>query len=104
MFEKTLARLLTSALGAYVDDLNAEQLRLGLFGGRLHLRNLRLRTTAFDALQLPIELVGGCIGELDITIPWTSLFSSMISVIVRDVCIVARPQWNLSRVCDVLNS
>jgi vacuolar protein sorting-associated protein 13A/C len=103
MFEKTVADVLSSALGAYIENLGVDQLSLGLFGGNISLRALKLRPSALEALRLPLALTAGCIGALDIHIPWTSLFSAPSTIVVRDVCILVRPDfdWTPVRLLDI---
>ena len=106
MFEKAIAGVLTHALGAYVEDLNGEQLRFGLLSGHIQLRDLRLRASAFESLRLPIELVSGSIGELDVrvSVPWSALWSSWldsdisVEVVVRNVRVELAARWDVSQV------
>ena len=106
MFEKAIASVLSHALGAYVEDVNSEQLQFGLLGGHIQLRDLRLRASAFESLRLPIELVSGSIGELDarISIPWSALWSSWLNsaisvdIVVRNVRVELAARWDVSQV------
>lgn len=106
MFEKAIAGVLTHALGAYVEDLNGEQLRFGLLSGHIQLRDLRLRASAFESLRLPVELVSGSIGELDVRVdvPWSALWSSWlnsdisVAVVVRNVRVELAARWDVSQV------
>jgi vacuolar protein sorting-associated protein 13A/C len=98
MFETTVARLLSSVLGAYVKNFSADRLSLGLFGGKITLNNLELQSALLDSLQLPFSLVAGVIGTLEISIPWTSLFNSSFAIKLKDLCLLVRPDYDVSMV------
>ncbi|KAF4528447.1 hypothetical protein B566_EDAN017051 [Ephemera danica] len=46
MFESTAAWLLNRVLGKYVQDLDSEQLNVGVFSGEVRLTDLRLKPEA----------------------------------------------------------
>ncbi len=59
--------------------------------GEVKLRNAVLKTSAFDDLGLPVTVVHGTIDLLELRIPWSSLQSSPMIVIVQDVNILLGP-------------
>lgn len=62
----------------YTDNLNA-----GLWSGSLRLNNLLLKPSALDVLDAPVSLVFGCIGEVEVHIPWNTLLSDEGIVLLR---------------------
>lgn len=55
----------------YVEGLDANQLKAGIWGGDIGLRNLRLKKGALDKFRLPVDVVEGFIGNLSIKITWS---------------------------------
>lgn len=55
------------------------------------LNGLRLRSDALVRLGLPITVVHGHLGQLELRIPWTSLKSKPVEVIVSDLFMVGVP-------------
>ncbi|KAF8773523.1 Vacuolar protein sorting-associated protein 13C like protein [Argiope bruennichi] len=62
MFEGVVAYALNKYLGRFVEDLDSEQLNVGIFSGTVHLTDLHLKPEALAGFDLPIEVKGGCIG------------------------------------------
>ncbi|KAG8198773.1 hypothetical protein JTE90_007083 [Oedothorax gibbosus] len=91
MFEGVVAYALNKYLGRYVEDLDSEQLNVGIFSGTVHLTDLHLKAEALAGLDLPIEVKGGCIGKIAIDIPWTSLYYDPVLVHVEEVLVLAGP-------------
>jgi hypothetical protein len=67
--KKLLSSFLSSALNEYVEaeSIDSENLNVDVMKGELHLENLRLRSTALEALGLPLQLERGLIGQVKIT-------------------------------------
>lgn len=63
MFEGVVAAVLNRFLGKYVQDLDTENLNVGIFGGDVQLHNLRIRPEALVSiieLSLNLEMkIGG---------------------------------------------
>lgn len=91
MFEGLIVDLLNNYLGRYIQNLDPDDLRVGIFSGNVELTNLQLRPEALFELDLPIEVKAGCIGRICLEIPWTSLYSSSVQCSVEDVYILAGP-------------
>lgn len=109
MLEGTVARILNQLLGKYVQDLDTENLNVGIFSGTVQLSELKLKpealvikpVTAFQTslipfftqyeLGLPIEVTVGTIGKIQFEIPWTAIWNQPISVNIEDIYIVAKP-------------
>ncbi|CAL1270146.1 unnamed protein product [Larinioides sclopetarius] len=91
MFEGVVAYALNKYLGRFVEDLDSEQLNVGIFSGTVHLTDLHLKPEALAGFDLPIEVKGGCIGKISIDIPWTSLYYEPVLVHVEEVLVLAGP-------------
>ncbi|XP_022100693.1 vacuolar protein sorting-associated protein 13A-like [Acanthaster planci] len=94
VLESIIAGLLNKYLGKYVQNLDSENLNLGIFSGSLELTDLELKPEALYELNLPIEVKAGHIGRIIADIQWTSLFSKPLSVSVEDVLILAGPVYD----------
>jgi VPS13-like, N-terminal len=62
MFERLISRVLGTYLGPYVQNLSEEQLKIGIWSGRVELRDLLIRQDALDAIRLPIVVAAGVLG------------------------------------------
>jgi hypothetical protein len=90
--------LLTRLLGDYVEDgLDAANLKVGIWAGKVELEKLKLRRDAFDALDLPLAVAHGFIGSVLVTVPWSNLKQQPVIVAVRDVHVVLRPRSVVAR-------
>lgn len=98
VLERVLAHLLASRLGRFVAGLDEENLRVAIWKGDFMLENLMLKPEAVDeALGLPVDLAWGCIGTLQLSIPWNALGALPLSVTLKNVTLVFRPnsaEWN----------
>eukprot|EP00178_Gracilaria_changii_P005588 TRINITY_DN1932_c0_g1_i1.p1 TRINITY_DN1932_c0_g1~~TRINITY_DN1932_c0_g1_i1.p1 ORF type:complete len:4003 (-),score=421.76 TRINITY_DN1932_c0_g1_i1:2311-14319(-) len=97
MLEGIVSDGLVRLLGSYVDGLNRESIRLGVWQGDLELKNLRLRPDAlavlFESLglDLPVTVTAGYIGLLRLEVPWKRLRSAPVRIFMHDVTVVASP-------------
>ncbi|XP_069738489.1 autophagy-related protein 2 homolog A-like, partial [Phaenicophaeus curvirostris] len=85
---------LERSLGPFLEErLRLEQLSLDLRGGTGCLRHLRLRAEALDAaLRAPLELREGCVGSVQVSVPWAALASRACSVRLRGLRLALRPR------------
>ena len=60
MFEGVVAAVLNRFLGKYVQDLDTENLNVGIFGGDVQLHNLRIRPEALVSIALSVHSPGLC--------------------------------------------
>lgn len=75
-----VANVLNSVLGEFVENLDANQLKLSVFSGQVELNNLQVKTSFIGKLGLPFVMNSGSLGKIKLTIPWTSLTSSPLIV------------------------
>lgn len=91
MFEGIAAFLLNKYLGKYIDDLDSEQLNIGIFSGTVQLTELKFKPEALYELDLPIEVKVGSVGKISIDIPWTTLYLDPVLVHIEDIFILSGP-------------
>lgn len=89
---KAVANVLNRVLGDWVKDLNSDQLNLSIFSGEISLENLSLKEDILHILGFPFDLSYGSIGKIKVKIPWSSLFSSSLSIEVLDVYAYLTPK------------
>ncbi|KAI8878766.1 hypothetical protein K501DRAFT_124944, partial [Backusella circina FSU 941] len=93
MLESVVSNLLNRVLGAYVSNLNYNQLKIGIWSGEVILRDLKLRREALDKLNLPVDVLEGCyLGELTLTIPWNNLRGKPVVIDIKDAYVLAVPR------------
>ncbi len=63
VFETLVTDLLNKVLGDHVENLDRSQLKLGIWGGDVVLRNLKLKKNALDDLDLPVRVSHGFLGN-----------------------------------------
>jgi hypothetical protein len=67
--------------------------------GTVKLENIALKSSAFDSLGLPITLVQGTIGLVELHVPWKSLRTSHVVVNIKDLNAILGP--NVSHIGNV---
>ena len=92
VFENIVASILEKHLGQYVLGLKKENLKIAVKNGTVFLENLEVNKMAFESLNIPITVKRGCIGKLQVCIPWTSLEKDPTSLIIQDICLLLTPK------------
>ncbi|CDK24504.1 unnamed protein product [Kuraishia capsulata CBS 1993] len=91
MLESLVASLLNRTLGSYVENFDPKQLNIGIWGGDVKLRDLRLKKESFDKFEIPLDIKFGHMGELTLQIPWSNLKSKPVKIIVENVYLLCVP-------------
>ena len=91
MFERVVSYFLQKYLGWLVKGLDAEALNVSIWGGDIVLNNLELQENALDFLHLPVQVKNGCLQQLKLQIPWTSLGSSQTVIEISGLYAVVYP-------------
>ncbi|GAM18638.1 hypothetical protein SAMD00019534_018130 [Acytostelium subglobosum LB1] len=93
VFEGIVSDVLSRVLGDYIKNLNKDQLKIGLFGGNVVLNNLELKEDALANLpiNLPISVVKGFLGKLELHVPWKDLRSKPVIVEIESIYALAVP-------------
>ena len=60
-------------------------LSISVWSGDVQLTNVNLRADIFKQFKLPFELICGQIGFLKIQVPWKSLGSKPVDVLIENV-------------------
>jgi len=64
MAKQILLNVLQDVLGDFVEGLESENLKLGVFSGKISLEHLKIKTEALQNLSLPIEVRHGSLKKL----------------------------------------
>jgi hypothetical protein len=91
MAKSLLLNVLADVLGQYVEGLTKENLKLGVWTGKIEFFNLKLKDSALDQLNLPIQVKKGSLKRLTVKVPWTSLESKPVEVEIDELYLLACP-------------
>lgn len=92
VFESVAVELVNYILGDYIENLDTSQLKLGIWGGDINLKDLDIKQSAIDDLDLPFRVSYGHIGKLTLKIPWQSLYSATYSATVEGIYMIIVPK------------
>ena len=92
MLEGAVAAVLQKALGAYLEGIDSASLRASVWDGDVVLRSLSLKTSALDALQLPVRVLGGSVGVVRVQVPWRKLRTDPIVINIEGLWLLLAPQ------------
>ncbi|WKX92088.1 hypothetical protein Q1695_010264 [Nippostrongylus brasiliensis] len=91
VFESLVADLLNRFLGDFVDNLDASQLNIGIWGGDVKLESLEVKETALDDLDLPVKLKFGYLSSLVLKIPWKNLYNEPVIANIDGLHLIVVP-------------
>lgn len=91
MFEALLESLLLDRLhlGEWVEGIDRSSLKVAVWTGQIRLKELKLKPSALDRFKFPLKLKYGYLKGLDINVPWNSLLSSPLHVVVDGLYLIA---------------
>ena len=92
MLEGAVAAVLQKALGAYLEGIDSASLRASVWDGDIVLREVSLRTSALEALQLPVRVLGGSVGAVRVQVPWRKLRTDPIVINIEGLWLLLAPQ------------
>ncbi|CAD8204171.1 unnamed protein product [Paramecium pentaurelia] len=92
MFEKLIENLLQSILGEYIEGLDQQSLKVGIWSGEAKIENLKLKSDAFIKLDLPFIVKYSRLGTLNLNIPWKNLASAPIKANLDTLYLIITPQ------------
>ncbi|RXG62240.1 Vacuolar protein sorting-associated protein 13D [Armadillidium vulgare] len=69
MLEGLATWVLNTYLGQYLENLNTDQLSIGLLKGEVELENVPLRKDALKHLDMSLEVRAGFVGKVRLQIP-----------------------------------
>lgn len=70
-------------MGEYIENFNSDNLKIGIWSGEVSIQNVRLRADAIKKLNLPLKIKYSRLGCLKMSIPWSSLGSSKIDILIE---------------------
>ena len=80
-------------LGEYIQGAQSQrQLELDILNGHLLLQNLTVRAGAFERLGLPVRVLAGVIGRVELRIPWAKLSSEPTRLRLDSLMLLVGPQ------------
>ncbi|KAF2903862.1 hypothetical protein ILUMI_02321 [Ignelater luminosus] len=91
VFESVVTDVLNRVLGDYVENLDSKQLKLGIWGGDVELKDLVLKPAALDDLDLPVQTVYGRLGKLVLKIPWKNLYGAAVEANIEGLYLLVVP-------------
>ena len=91
MLEGILTSVISRIAGKYVDGIDKKAAGLSVWKGEIRLKNLSLKPSAIDDMDLPVRLVHGSLKELQLDIPWKNLRSKPVVVKITGLCMVVCP-------------
>ncbi len=98
MAKRIVLAALQRVFADYIVELNEENLRLGVWNGRLELENLQINNEAINALGLPVRVISGEVIKFSVYIPWLSLDRTPVRVEIDGVYLlmgaVRREEWS----------
>lgn len=101
MFEQALVYFLKKFLNLFIENpedpsIIKEKIHIGVWSGLIILENLVLKNTLFSLIDVPLSLVHGYIGRLEIRIPWGNLGIDPVTIIIDKIYLLMEPkyEWN----------
>ena len=81
MAKSIVLGILEETLGEYV-ELSRDKLKMAVWSGEVELRDLALKSTALERLDLPIHVVNGSLTSLRLSIPWKKLGETPVRILM----------------------
>lgn len=91
MFEKLVESILVEYVSEWVVGLDAEKMKIALFGGKVEFRELQLKTSSLDKFQLPLTVKAGTLGRLSLKVPWKRLTKEAVTIRIEDLYLLVVP-------------
>ena len=95
MLEGIASSIAEAVLGQYVEDsaYSKSTVQLGIWSGFVVLENLVLKKSLLDGLKLPITVVHGIVGRVELRIPWSNIGSEPVVAIFDRIYLVVEPKF-----------
>lgn len=91
MAKELLLNALVSILGDYIEGITKDNLKLGVWSGKIELKNLQLNHSGIEKLKLPLNIINGYVSSLKLNIPWTSLGSQPVKIYIDGIYLLVGP-------------
>eukprot|EP01063_Lacrimia_lanifica_P035959 TRINITY_DN6997_c0_g3_i1.p1 TRINITY_DN6997_c0_g3~~TRINITY_DN6997_c0_g3_i1.p1 ORF type:complete len:3924 (+),score=1494.40 TRINITY_DN6997_c0_g3_i1:108-11879(+) len=89
---RIVAPLIAQHTEQWVEGINAKDLRIGVLGGDIELKNLKVKKSALAEMNLPMDVVRGSLSKLAIKVPWTNLSGKAVEVEIDQLLLLAKPK------------
>lgn len=89
--KQLLLSFLVNILGEFVNGLTEENLKVGVWGGKIKLKNLQLNKSGLEKLNLPLTVKEGYLDTLEVKIPWTNLDKQAVQISISGVHLLVGP-------------
>ena len=88
MLESILERILLYNFGQIIQGLDKNNLKIGVWQGNITIKNVSVRPEIFNQFELPLQMVFSHIGKLEVKVPWSSLGSKPVEVLLENVYVI----------------
>ena len=85
MSKRLLLDVLVNVLGDYVEGLTEENLKVGVWAGKISLSHLQLNLESLKKMNLPVNVQEGSVESVEVSIPWAHLESSPVKITIDGV-------------------
>lgn len=92
MVSRLVGSVIANLLNDKIENLDSNQLNVSLLSGSLELRDLKIRQSILDEVNLPIVLQKGVIGKISVSVPWLNISSQPSIFTIDDVFLLCGPQ------------
>jgi hypothetical protein len=92
MLERLISSVLNRTLGTFIENLDAEQLKISIWNSNVKLENLQIKPTIFDSMPVPFTLHYGKVGKIFIDIPILTINTSPLKIEISDVFVFIKPK------------
>jgi vacuolar protein sorting-associated protein 13A/C len=89
--KQLLLSFLVNILGEFVNGLTEENLKVGVWGGKIKLKNLEINRSGLEKMNLPLTVKEGYLDTLEIKIPWTNLDKQAVQITITGVHLLVGP-------------
>ena len=66
-------------------------INLGVWSGDVIIENVELNPEILQNFDFPMEIIHSSVGRLKISVPWTSLSSKPVEILLQDVFLIVTP-------------
>lgn len=79
-------------IGEYVEGISKDQIKIGILGGNVEIKNLTIKRNIMQNFSLPFDLKFGTIEHIKLKVPWTSLQSSPVIAYLKGLYLLVVPK------------
>ena len=98
MFEKILEKVLLNNVGQFIEGIDKNNLKIGIWSGDIVIQNIAVKPEVIQMLELPVKMKYSFVGKLSVSVPWKNLGSKPVEIVLEDVYIIMEPvgkdDWN----------